>query len=305
VLSRLRNLASNGPVILTLGVVVGLIVPPLADALRLLLTPCVFIFVAGTFLRLDGGAVLAALRNPWYAVWLPAVAVVLLPGLAGSVAAAGGWSGALMTAVLLGLIAPPSSGNAAIARMLGIDASIPFVVTTVAMVATPVTAPLVLAAVGSDVPGLPPLALALRLFLLLAAAGALALGLRRLAPGFVAERGHIFDHLVVGALFVFAIGTMSGVPKLFATDPALVATIVVVAYLANVLLLAGFALATPGPPTVRLAVGITMGNRNVGLIWAVLGSSIDPVVALYFAAAQFPIFTTPLLIRALRRAEPA
>lgn len=304
-LSKLRRWAANGPVILTLGVLVGLAVPPLADLMRPLLTPCVFIFVAGTFLRLDGAAVLAALKNPWFGIVLPLVAVVLTPLLVGQAANAVGWTGPLVAALVLSLAAPPSSANAAIARMLGAAGSIAFVVTTVATFVVPLTAPLVMALSGLAQANLSPFDLAVRLFALLGSAGALTLALRHFAPRFVAENGKAFDHVVVAALFAFAIATMSGVPKLFFADPLSVLTTVAVAYGANVTLLVAFALASPGTATERIELGLTMGNRNVGLIWAALGAGIDPFVALYFAAAQFPIFTTPLLIRLIRPAKAA
>jgi BASS family bile acid:Na+ symporter len=305
VLTRLRALAADGPVILTLGVVIGLAVPPLADAIRPLLTACVFIFVAGTFLRLDGASVLAALKNPRFGIALPVIAVFLTPLAVAQGIAAVGWTGPLAAALVLSLAAPPSSANAAIARMLGATGSIAFVVTTVATFAVPVSAPLVMMLSGPGQANLSAFDLAVRLFLLLGAAGGLTLVLRRFAPRFVEENAGTFDRIVVAALFVFALATMSGVPRLFWADPATVLLTVAVAYAANVILALIFALASPGGLAERTEIGLTMGNRNVGLIWAALGSGIDPFVALYFAAAQFPIFTTPLLIRLLRRPNPA
>jgi bile acid:Na+ symporter, BASS family len=294
---QVRAFLANGPLVLTSGVVIGLAVPPLAEACRPLLSACVFIFVAGTFLRLDGRAVLAALRNPLYGIGLPVTAIVVVPLLVGGAASLAGWTTPLASALVLSLVAPPSSANAAIARMLRADDSIAFVVTTVATLALPVVAPLVLSVVGGGGSVLQPIDLALRLALLLGGAGALALVLRTASPGFVAARGAAIDGVVVGALFVFALATMSGVPKLIADDPRAVGLVIALAYGANVGLMILFTLLTPGSMAKRLGVGISMGNRNVGLIWAVLGTAIDPLVALYFAAAQFPIFTTPLLIR--------
>lgn len=301
---RLRALAADGPVILTLGVVIGIAVPPLADAVRPLLPACVFVFVAGTFLRLDGASVLAALKNPRFGIALPLAAVVVTPLAVAYGAASIGWTGPLAAALVLSLAAPPSSANAAIARMLGATGSIAFVVTTVATFAVPVSAPLVMMLSG---PGqsLSPFDLAVRLFLLLGAAGGLTLALRRFTPRFVEDNAGTFDGIVVAALFVFALATMSGVPALFWADPATVLLTIAVAYAANVILAIIFALASPGGLAERTEIGLTMGNRNVGLIWAALGTGIDPFVALYFAAAQFPIFTTPLLIRLMRRPKAA
>ncbi|MGN6831346.1 hypothetical protein [Paucibacter sp. M5-1] len=61
-------------------------------------------------------------------------------------------------------------------------------------------------------------------------------------------------------------------------------------------------LALPGPQPLRLALGLCGGNRNIGLVWAGLGLGIHPVIALYFACSQLPIYTLPRLLQAwLRR----
>ncbi|WP_152579437.1 hypothetical protein [Bosea sp. LC85] len=49
----------------------------------------------------------------------------------------------------------------------------------------------------------------------------------------------------------------------------------------------------------RLTVGLIFGNRNVGLVWSVLGAAATPRMALYFAATQLPIYIMPRLLEAL------
>jgi BASS family bile acid:Na+ symporter len=57
----------------------------------------------------------------------------------------------------------------------------------------------------------------------------------------------------------------------------------------------------PGPRPLRFTLALTGGNRNVGLVWSVLGSALSPGMALYFACTQLPIYTLPRLQQALLR----
>jgi BASS family bile acid:Na+ symporter len=46
-----------------------------------------------------------------------------------------------------------------------------------------------------------------------------------------------------------------------------------------------------------LALGLAVGCRNMGLIFAAAGGAAPELAWLYFAVAQFPIYTLPLLLR--------
>ena len=46
-----------------------------------------------------------------------------------------------------------------------------------------------------------------------------------------------------------------------------------------------------------LTLGFVSGNRNMGLLLAVLPAGLDPDIVLYFALAQFPIYVFPLMLK--------
>jgi BASS family bile acid:Na+ symporter len=207
----------------------------------------------------------------------------------------------LIVARVLSVCAPPSSGTAAVARMLGFDATVPLAVTLLSMALAPVTVPLIVA--GFADLALDPLALAARLALLVGGAGALALLLRHQAGAQLEQHAGVIDALVLASLLLFAIATMAGVRAQIEAQPLAALTCVGLAFACNLALQALGALLTPGNLAARLTSGLVLGNRNVGLVWSAMGAAVSPMTALFFAATQFPIYMTPRLIEMLVRRE--
>ncbi|MCC8967637.1 hypothetical protein H8A95_36345 [Bradyrhizobium sp. Pear76] len=289
----------SGPTLLIIGVLAGLAIPALADAVRPLMAAAIFVLVLGTFLQIDGAAFRRALRRPLVWLLLPVLAMLACPLAVGFAARGAGFRTELVVALVLSVCAPPSSGTAAVARMLGFDATIPLAVTLLSMALAPVTVPLI--AAGFADLALDPLALATRLALLVGGAGALALLLRRQAAAQLVQYSRTIDALVLASLLVFAIATMAGVRTQIETQPIAAATCVGLAFACNLVLQGLGALLTPGPLAERLTTGLILGNRNVGLVWSAMGAAVSPMTALFFAATQFPIYMTPRLIEILVR----
>ena len=187
------KLMPRGPTLLVIGVLAGLAFPRLADGVRPLMAAAIFVLVLGTFLQVDGAAFRRALRRPLVSLLLPALAMLACPLAVGFAARGAGFRPELIVALVLSVCAPPSTGTAAVARMLGFDATIPLAVTLLSMVLAPVTVPLI--AAGFAGLALDPLALAARLALLVVGAGVLALLLRRQAAAQLARHSRIIDAL--------------------------------------------------------------------------------------------------------------
>jgi bile acid:Na+ symporter, BASS family len=289
----------SGPTWLIFGVFAGLAFPAIAEAVRPMMGVTIFVFVLGTFLRADGPSFAQALRRPFVAITLPAISMLACPILVALATNLAGLRQDLALAMVLATSAPPSSGTAAVARMLGLDATVPLTVTLLSMAMAPLTVPLFALWLGNL--SLDPLVLAVRLFLLIAGAAALALALRLTAPARLLRHERSIDVLVLVALIVFVIGTMAGVRDQVVAKPAAAVLCVALAFTCN-LVLQGFGiLALPGTLAERLTFGLVLGNRNVGLVWAALGATVSPTTALFFAATQFPIYMTPRLIEVLAR----
>ncbi len=293
----LLRLIPRGPTLLALGVLLGLAFPALADLARPLMPITIFLIVLGTLLRIDSKAVIAALRRPSLSVLLPAIVMVacpLLVGIAGRVLNLGP---ELALAIVLAVSAPPSSGTAAVARMLGLDGAVPLVVTVLSMVLAPVTVPLLAGWFGGL--EISALELALRLALLIGSAEGVAFLVRRHAASMLAAHGEVVDGIIVTALLVFAVATMAGIRAQIAADVQAATLCLGLAFACNIALQAAGAVLLPGNLGQRLTVGLILGNRNVGLVWSALGAAASPRMALYFAAAQFPIYLLPRSIEIL------
>jgi BASS family bile acid:Na+ symporter len=96
---------------------------------------------------------------------------------------------------------------------------------------------------------------------------------------------------------------MAGVRDRIEAEPWLAAGCIALAYDTNLAFQASGAAVFPGDLPSRMIMGLTLGNKNVGLVWAALGSQVSPLMGLYFAATQLPIFTLPRLAQALLHAH--
>jgi BASS family bile acid:Na+ symporter len=303
----LLRLIPRGPTLLALGVLLGLAFPAFADLARPLMPTTIFLIVLGTLMRIDSQAVIAALRRPSLSVLLPAIAMVACPLLVGLAGRALNLGPEIALTIVLAVSAPPSSGTAAVARMLGLDGAVPLVVTVLSMVLAPITVPLLAGWFGGL--EISALELALRLALLIGSAEGVAFLVRRHAASMLAAHGEVIDGIIVTALLVFAVATMAGIRAQIAADLQAAMLCLGLAFACNIALQAAGAALLPGNLGQRLTVGLILGNRNVGLVWSALGAAASPRMALYFAATQFPIYILPSLIEALigrdtRKAKP-
>ena len=303
--SLLFWLSKHGPSVLAVGVLFGLAWPGLAAAARPLMPITVFVFVLGPMLRIDASLILAALKRLRISVALPLFVMVACPILCGLAAQMADLDPDLRLALVLAVSVPPSSGTAAVASTLNLDAAVPLVTTLVSMAMAPITVPLLgqwaSATTDTGMIAIGFFDLAWRLASLIGGAALVAVALRRWAGRVLIDYALVLDAVVVISLLVFALATMAGVRGVIEASPGRAAGFIALAYGCNIglQLLAGTLF--PGPTATRITVGLTNGNRNVGLIWSVLGTAASPTIALYFATTQLPIYTLPRLTQGLLR----
>lgn len=291
-------ITQRGPTVLALGCVIGLLFPAVAAGVRPMLPVLVFLFILGTLLRVDNHQILLLAKNVKVSVVFPLLLVLVAPYVFGLFVYSLGADQELALAVAVTLAAPPASGNAAIARMLGLDDAMSLVIGLCSMALVPITAPLVVQNFGEGL-GLviDPWHLGLTLAVMIGGAEGVALLIRRYATMLVSHCGREIDGVVVLALFVFSIATMDGLQSKVIEDPLLAVVMIGVAYGVNVgaqLVFGGFC---PGHLTVKLTLALSGGNRNVGLLWSALGATLSPTMALYFACCQLPIHTMPRILQ--------
>lgn len=298
----------RGPSLLVYGVLTGLAFPSLAGLVRPAMPVTVFVFVLGTFLVVDGQEFREALARTRVSIVLPVMAMVICPAAIGLILWSLSLRGDLAAALVLAACAPPSSGTAAVARILGLKPSVPLAVTLLSIALTPLTLPLMAHRVAGV--SLDPWALVEKVLLLIGSAAAVAVALRHYASPQLTRYSRGINRSVLGALVLFSVATMAGVRHQIETRPLLSLYCVGLAFACNLAMQAVGGLVLSGSFSERLTHGLILGNRNVGLIWSVLGSTLSPTATLFFAATQIPIYTMPRLIEiymqisARRRVHP-
>jgi BASS family bile acid:Na+ symporter len=290
----------NGPLMLLGGVMIGLLVPPLAQAARPLLGVAVFIFTLGAFLKVDLPSFRAEFSRPymivaaliWSAFGVPAVAFGMLSLIGGHAE--------LRDGVMLAMLAPPVGSAAAIAAMLGLSAPLALLMTIATTVVAPFTLPLLSAWMTSTQIAIDPVAMVVRLVIIVGGACLGATLLRRYANRFVTQNPHAMTGIAVLGLILVAIGAMHGVNQVIRANPSHVADYLALAFLVN----AGFEvlgtiLFMAAGRRAALTMGLVSGNRNVTLIWAAIGPDLltHPQAELYLAMSVFPIFIMPAATR--------
>jgi BASS family bile acid:Na+ symporter len=204
-------------------------------------------------------------------------------------------------ALVLHAVAPPTFSSPSLAALIGLNGAISLALLIACTAATPFTSPALVAAFsGADVT-LSPVALGLRLVLILAGAACAALAIHAVAgKAWVERQAERIDGLSVVMLFLFAIALMGDVLPNTLANPLLVLGLIALSTAVSVALTAATALAfLQSGREIAFTFGHTAGSRNMGLMLAAAAGSVPEFVWLYVALAQFPIYLLPLLYKPL------
>ncbi len=296
-------LGRYGTRVLFVSVFAGLLLPDVASLLRPLLPPGVAVILALGLLRIDWASMVGYARRPLLVGLLVAWLMLAAPVAVWAVFTLLDLPEALKIAVVLMACAPPILGAIAIALLLGLDAPLAIVCGLVSTLLTPFTVPplaLELLDLELDVSTLEfMLRLAtLVLFSFLAA----ALIRRWLGKERLASWGTEINGLIVLVMAVLAVAIMDGVSATISERPDTVLLWLVAAYGANLLLQAVGTICFLHLGLRRaLTIGLMSGNCNMMLILATLPPDTDFDVVLFFALAQFPMYTLPALVHPVYR----
>ena len=302
--------ARRGAPLLAAGIFGGVLVPPLAAALKPVVTPSVVLLMLLVLLRVDLVRTLALVRRPGRALSIVAALILACPVLCWLVLRVLPVDASIAAAIVIVATGPSATSSPAFARLVGLDADLSLVATLVMVALVPFTAPLIaLELLGIDL-SLSTGAFMLRLLLVVGLPALLAVGLRRAAgPGRLHAWGAAMDGAVVWLCVLYGFAVMDGLAARMAQDPAWVVQAVLAAFVASYGLnaLTTLAFARWGVREAASA-GLMAGNRNVALFLAVLPASTDPRITLFFGLYQFPLFLSPFLLRPAYRllaARPA
>lgn len=293
-----RFLTRHGTTVLAIGLLSGIVFPDVATFLRPSLASAVAIILTLAMLRVDWRRVMDYGRRPvlmstalaWYLVAAPVVMWGVVTALGVPAGLAGG--------LIMMAAAPPLMGTPAFALLIGLDVDLALINVTVAHLVVPFTLPIMaLELLGLELT-IDSWALAGRLGGLIGLSVVFGLiGRRLVGPERLARWSAEIDGLAVLVLVLFGIAIMDGVTARLLADPEAILILAAVAFVAN-LGLQGLGAGIFGGLGMRAALttGFMSGNRNMGLLLAVLPAATDPDILLYFAIGQLPMYCLPALL---------
>jgi len=287
-------------------VAIGIALPSIGAILKPYVTEAVFVLLCIAFLRLDPAAFKTCLRRPAIVLAATAWTSVAIPVLFGASCLVFGLNKQapdLFLGLMLQAVASPMMAAPALAALMGLDATLVLVALIASTALVPLTAPLLaLVFVGRSL-SIPPLILAIKLFVILAGAALVGLIVRR-ALGIAAIERHKerIDGLNILVLFVFVAAVMESVGARFLATPLLTTGLAALAFVvfSAVLLLTTLLFLSAGRAR-ALALGFMASQRNMGLMLAATGGAVPDLTWLYFALSQFPIYLSPQLLQPLAR----
>lgn len=299
----LEACAWHGSALLGASIFLGLFAPPLARAMRFVITPTVVGLMTLVLLRVDFAAVFGYLRRPALVLWLVLWLMVGAPLLTWAMVRLARFDGALAEAVVIMATGCAATSAPAFARLVGLDPQLSLVASVLSTLMVPFTAPpLALGLVGVALP-LTIGGLSARLVLVVGLPLLLSLAIRRLAgEQRLRPWGRAIDGAAVLLVALYGVGVMDGILAGFLERPRFMALALALAFLANYGLNAATALAfLPFGRRIALATGLLSGNRNMALYLAVLPPETGFDILAFFALCQFPLFLSPFLLKPLYR----
>ncbi len=287
---------------LAVGMLASLLLPSVPESVLAVALPITSAsLLAVAFARLDIASVTASWRDA-AARRVSAVCVAgLLPLSIGAVTAASvllDLDPTLALCLAIFAAAPPIGSSAALCFMLGLDAAVALQLTVAITLLTPLIGPLCLIWIaGIELP-VAPLALTLSLTAIIAGAVVSGLGFRRaVGKRWIGHHPRALDGIAALAMLCFLLPLFASVKPVLLENLALAAELMALVFVISLgTNLAVRALAARWTHHARAgAYGILSGNRNIALYYASMPP--DPVVGLFVALYQVPMFLTPLLLK--------
>ena len=305
-LAGLRWLGRYGRYCLIAGLVAGLVLPGVAEALRPWGGTLIALLLLVTGLRVGARAALGSLNDiaPTLArigllqLVLPLTAVAVFAGLRLL-------SEPLALAVTLMLAAPSVTGAPNFAIMAGADPAPGMRLLVLGTALFPLTALPVLSLLDLTEGGAwGALSLSLGLLLTILVAVGLGVALRRAMPALAQpEAQGARDGVAALLLASVVVCLMSAIGPLLRTDPATLLLWLAAALAINFgLVLTTLWLGRRIVASITLPTAIYAGNRNIALFLIVLPDAVAAPLMIFIGCYQIPMYLTPILLSRLRPA---
>ena len=287
-------------------VVIGIVLPPLGAALKPFVAEAIFVLLAIAFLRVDPAALRSYVRRPAIVLAATAWTMLVIPTVIGTASLAAGLEARapdLLVGVMLQGAASPMMAAPAFAALMGLDATLVLVTLIAASALTPLTAPLFAYAFVGPALTLSPLALGVKLLLILAGSALVGLVIRRIVGAeAIGRRKDAIDGVNILVALVFVAAVMENVAARFVAAPLQMLGLVALGFVVFFAILGATTLVfARGGHDRAFALGFLASQRNMGLMLAATGGALPDLAWLYFAACQLPIYLSPQLLKPLAR----
>jgi hypothetical protein len=286
-------------------VFIGIVAPPLGEALKPFVTEAIFVLLCISFMRVDASALWGHLRRPALVLAATAwttLAVPLIFGFGCLAAGLDSWSPDLFLGLMLQAVASPMMAAPALAALMGLDATLVLITLVTSTALVPLTAPLFVYAFFGTALSLSPVALGVKLFEILAGSLFVATVTRQIVGASTIKRQReVMDGVNILFMFVFVSAVMGTVAGNFLAHPLKVISLSLLAFAVFFGLLVLTALIfRPIGSDRALAIGLMASQRNMGLMLAATDGALPGITWLYFALCQLPIYLWPQIAQALR-----
>lgn len=196
--------------------------------------------------------------------------------------------------------APPLSSATSLSLLLGFNARITLQVTLLATLITPLLGPLCFPLVGLSV-DFEIATIALRIALMIVGGFGLGLGLQIVVgKSTIEQHSDAFNGIVALSMVLFLFPVFDGVISHIIAAPLQSLMILILAITLNLggnLITRGISQRFSTSPTAS-ALGLLFGNRNLSIYLAVL--PFNPLLSVFVAASQIPMYITPALFERYR-----
>lgn len=294
--------------VLAVGAVAALVVPGPGALMAGTLPVWVALLFGLAMARIDLAATARRAVSPRRLARNLGLLAVLMLATPAAFSAAGhalGIAGPHLSSVVYTSAGPPLGSSAAFCLILGLDAAFALELTVLGSFLAPFTMPPVAHALLGEAMTIDAGEMTLRLVAMIGGATAGAVLFRRLVgPNRIAAHARAFDGLSSIALVLMLFPLFHGLTEMIAAMPGFALATLGLAIAANL----GVQVATY--PLCRLfapretagATALNWGNRNAALALAALPG--DPLLTLYVALYQFPMYFTPLIMRPVLAERP-
>ncbi|MGH1487020.1 MAG: hypothetical protein ACRBCI_12470 [Cellvibrionaceae bacterium] len=293
----LQSIGQHASKILPSGIIIGLLLPPLASIFSNIMSIAMIIPLSIALARIDWQQQFDYLKRWPLMLGLVSWVLIACPVIVWAVLLLAPVNQQLDMAAVMAAAAPPVTACAAIALFLRLDAAIVVVTTVLTMVVVPlVLPPLALKLLSIEI-NISLIELSLRLSMFIFASFFIAFILKKImGDEKITQHRQVMDATAVIFITIFIIGIMDGVAAIIIDNPTYAITTTLMSFAVVIFLqvISGLVFWWL-PRKTALAIAMMCGNCNLGLMYLVLANQAEINLLIFYSLGQIPMYFLPAL----------